>query len=159
MKIDNECVVSFHFTLKNDEGKILSSSEGQDPLSYLHGAGNMVPGLEKEMAGKTINDKFSVSITPAEGYGEYNDDLIQKFSRDMFEGTDKIEVGMSFHTQTEHGKQAVSVIGFDENTVTVDGNHPLAGAVLHFDLEVTGVREATDEEIEHGRVIEPNVHH
>jgi FKBP-type peptidyl-prolyl cis-trans isomerase SlyD len=150
MKINAQAVASFHYTLKNDAGDTIDTSSNQEPLSYLHGANNIVPGLEKEMVGKSVGDKFSVVVSPAEGYGEYNESLQQELPKSMFQGVEKIEPGMEFHAQTQHGQEIVAVTKVEGDTVTVDGNHPLAGQNLHFDIEVTEVREASAEEINHG---------
>jgi len=148
-------VASIHYTLKNDEGQILDSSEGQEPLAYLHGAQNLVPGLEKQLEGKTVGDKFSAVVEPEEAYGETDPSLIQELPRTMFGGVDTIEVGMEFHAETQNGRQVVEVIEVEEDTVTINGNHPLAGARLNFDIEVTDIRDATEEELSHGHVHAP----
>jgi FKBP-type peptidyl-prolyl cis-trans isomerase SlyD len=152
MNITTKSVASFHYTLKNDAGETLDSSEGQEPLSYLHGAQNIVPGLEKELEGKTVGDKLSVTVKPEEGYGEFDESLLQDLPKSMFTGVEEIEPGMEFHAQTQHGLQIVAVKKVEEETVTVDGNHPLAGQNLHFTVEITEVREASKEEIEHGYI-------
>ena len=152
MNISNDCVAGIHYTLKNKDGEILDSSLDSEPLLYLHGAQNIVPGLEKELAGKTIGDTLSVIVTPDEGYGNYNKGLLQELPRDMFSGIDLIEVGMEFHAETQYGRQVVEVTKVENDTITVDGNHPLAGKNLHFDVEIVEVREATKEEIDHGHV-------
>ena len=159
MNIINECVAAFHYTLKNDAVEVVDSSEGQEPLYYLHGAHNIVPGLEKALEGKTVGDKLSVTVEPAEGYGDHDEALMQELPRSMFTGVDKIEVGMEFHAQTEMGQQVVAVTKVDDETVTVDSNHPLAGQNLHFEVEITEVREASKEELDHGHVHGPGGHH
>jgi len=158
MNISNDCVAGIHYTLKNDAGEVLDSSIDAEPLLYLHGAQNIVPGLEKELAGKALGDKISVVVAPAEGYGDYNDSLLQELPSNMFSGVDSIEVGMEFHAETQHGKQIVAVTKVENDTVTVDGNHPLAGQNLHFDVEIVEVREALKEEIDHGHVHGPGGH-
>lgn len=150
MNISENCVASFHYTLTDKEGKVIDSSEGRDPLAYLHGANNIIPGLEKELEGKAAGDKLKVEVPASEAYGERNDAMMQELPANMFTGVDKVEVGMEFHAQTENGTQVVSVAAVDGDTITVDANHPLAGVDLNFDVEVTDVREATDEEKEHG---------
>lgn len=152
MKITNKCVASFHYTLTNASGEVIDSSEGRDPLGYLHGASNIVPGLEKELEGKAAGEKLSVVVKPEEGYGQYDENLKQELPRSMFSGVETIEAGMEFHAQTQNGMQVVSVSKVDGDNITVDGNHPLAGQDLHFDVEITEVRDATEEEIEHGHV-------
>lgn len=159
MNISNNCVASFHYTLTDSTGKVLDSSEGQEPLSYLHGAGNIIPGLEKALVGKTVGDKLNVSVAAAEAYGERDDSMVQQLDSSMFSGIDQIEVGMEFHAETEHGLQVVTVTNVDGDQVTIDGNHPLAGVDLNFDVEVTEVREATEEEISHGHAHGVGGHH
>ena len=159
MNISNNCVASFHYTLTDSTGKVLDSSEGQEPLSYLHGAGNIIPGLEKALVGKAVGDKLNVSVAAAEAYGERDDAMVQQLDSSMFSGIDQIEVGMEFHAETEHGLQVVTVTGVEGDQVTIDGNHPLAGVDLNFDVEVTDVREATEEEIAHGHAQGAGGHH
>ncbi|MBU2886853.1 peptidylprolyl isomerase [Gilvimarinus agarilyticus] len=150
MNISDNCVASFHYTLTDKEGKVLDSSDGREPLAYLHGASNIIPGLEKELVGKQVGDKLKVDVPAAEAYGERNDEMMQELPASMFTGVEKIEVGMEFHAQTEQGTQVVSIAAVDGDNVTVDANHPLAGVDLTFDVEITDVREATSEEQEHG---------
>lgn len=159
MNISNNCVASFHYTLTDSTGKVLDSSEGQEPLSYLHGAGNIIPGLEKALVGKAVGDKLNVSVVAAEAYGERDDAMVQQLDSSMFSGIDQIEVGMEFHAETEHGLQVVTVTGVEGDQVTIDGNHPLAGVDLNFDVEVTDVREATEDEIAHGHAHGAGGHH
>jgi len=156
MKISNNSVASFHYTLKNDAGEILDSSSGQEPMSYLQGASNIVPGLENEMEGKSVGDSFSIVISPAKGYGEVNENLLQELPKSMFAGVDNIEPGMEFQAQTEHGQQIIAVTKVEGDTITVDGNHPLAGENLHFEIEVTDIREASQEELNQGHVNGPS---
>ena len=153
MKIANESVVSIHYTLTDDDGALLDSSDGRDPLRYLHGAGNIIPGLEKALEGAVKGDAKKVTVSPKDGYGEHDKELVQALPRNMFTGIDKIEAGMEFQAQSPTGEeQFVVVKEVTEETVTVDGNHALAGKTLHFDVKVEEVREATDEEKDHGHV-------
>jgi FKBP-type peptidyl-prolyl cis-trans isomerase SlyD len=152
MTITANKVALIHYTLKNPDGEVLDSSEGQEPLAYLHGFMNLVPGLEKALEGKQVGDKFNIVISAEEGYGEFDAELVQELPKSMFGGVDDIEVGMEFHAETPNGMQVVEVIDVDEDTVTIDGNHPLAGIDLHFDVEITAIREATAEELQHGHV-------
>jgi FKBP-type peptidyl-prolyl cis-trans isomerase SlyD len=153
MTIKENSAVSFHYTLTDDDGQTLDSSAGKDPLAYLHGAGNIIPGLENALAGKQIGDSMVVAVTAAEGYGEVQQELIQEVPRDAFQGVDSIEVGMQFEAQTgQGGSVPVTVTAVTEELVTVDGNHPLAGKNLNFDVSIESVREATEEELEHGHV-------
>jgi FKBP-type peptidyl-prolyl cis-trans isomerase SlyD len=158
MNITKDSVASFHYTLKDDDGNTIDTSEGQEPLPYLHGAGNIVPGLERELEGKVIGDKVSVIVKPVDGYGELNETLKQELPKSMFAGIDDIEAGMDFQAETDNGQEMVTVTNVEGDTVTIDGNHPLAGKNLHFDVEVTEVREASSEELEHGHVHGPGGH-
>jgi len=151
MKIQKNSVVSFHYALTDDEGKNLDSSSGGDPLDYLHGAGNIIPGLEKALEGKSAGDSLKVPVVAAEGYGEVQQELIQEVPKTAFQGVDAIEVGMQFEAQTSQGGTVpVTVTAVTDEMVTVDGNHPLAGVNLHFDVSIEAVRKATEEEIAEG---------
>lgn len=152
MKIGNNKVVGIHYTLSNDAGEQLDSSEGSEPLHYLHGAGNIVVGLENALADKSTGDSLTVVVQPEEGYGERNEGLVQSVPRTLFQGVDTIEVGSRFEAQSEQGPISVVVTEVEEENIVVDGNHPLAGQALHFDVTVTEVREASAEEIDHGHV-------
>ena len=155
MIIANDSVVAFHYTLTDDNGTEIDSSKGQDPLTYLHGHGGIIPGLERELAGKTTGDAMKVTVQPAEGYGELNPELIQPVPRAAFQGVDQIEVGMQFQAQGQGGQmQTVVVKEVDDENVTVDANHPLAGQVLNFDVSIESVRAASEEELSHGHVHE-----
>jgi len=152
MQIAQNSVVAFHYTLTNDEGEVLDSSEGREPLTYLHGAGNIIPGLEKELEGRGAGEKLNVKVAPEEGYGELQEQLMQEVPRDAFQGVENVEPGMQFQAQTQGGPLMVTVKKVEGDTVVVDGNHPLAGQHLNFDVEIAEVREASEEEVEHGHV-------
>lgn len=153
MQIGAKKAVSIDYTLKNDEGEVLDSSEGQSPLVYLHGAGNLIVGLEKALEGKQAGDHVVVSIEPEEAYGEFNPELVATLKRAMFEGVDTLEVGMQFHASApDGGMQVVTVRDVDGDDVVVDGNHPLAGQRLNFDVKVVEVREASADELAHGHI-------
>ncbi len=152
MQIAQNSVVAFHYTLTNDAGEVLDSSEGRDPLTYLHGSGNIIPGLEKELEGHGSGDKLQVAVAPEEGYGEVQPALVQEVPRDAFQGVDEVQPGMQFQAQTQEGPLMVTITKVEGDTVTVDGNHPLAGEKLNFDVEIAEVREATEEEVSHGHV-------
>ena len=154
MVISENCVVSIHYTLTDKDGDVLDSSEGQEPLHYLHGASNIIPGLEKKLVGKKVGDQLNVVVEPAEGYGEHQAQLVQSVPRSAFDGVDKIKPGMQFQAQSDQGPMHVIVTEISDETVTVDGNHPLAGQTLHFDVTVEQVREATAEELSHGHTHE-----
>lgn len=160
MQIASNSVVSIHYTLTGDDGNIIDSSAGNDPLVYLHGAGNIIPGLENALVGKSAGDALTVRVVPAEGYGEVVMDLIQQVPREMFQGTDSIEPGMTFQAQDQSGYvQHVTVTAVNDSTVTIDANHPLAGQHLNFDVTIVAVRQASQEELDHGHVHGPGGHH
>jgi FKBP-type peptidyl-prolyl cis-trans isomerase SlyD len=159
MKISDQSVVSFHFTLKNDEGEVLDSSAGNDPLTYLHGAGNIIPGLENALVDKKVGDKFDVTLTPEQGYGARDEKLLQKIPKNQFPDPDKLQEGMQFQINGPQGPLVLTVLEVTENDVVVDGNPELAGQTLHFNIEVSEVRAASAEELEHGHVHGPGGHH
>jgi FKBP-type peptidyl-prolyl cis-trans isomerase SlyD len=151
--IEEDTVVSMHYTLTDDEGNVIDSSEGNEPLTYLQGAGNIIPGLERAMVGKSEGDTLHVSVEPEDGYGEVLGELIKEVERSAFEGIDDIEIGMAFQAETENGMaQQVVVVDVNDEHVTIDANHALAGKPLNFTVEVIAVRSATEEEIAHGHV-------
>lgn len=152
MKIADNAVVAIHYTLKDSTGDVLDSSEQQEPLNYLHGAGNIIAGLESALLEKSVGDALEVTVEPAEAYGERNENLVQTVPRSSFEGVEQIDVGAKFEASTDQGPVSVVVTEVTEDSVVVDGNHPLAGQTLHFSVEVIEVREASAEEIDHGHV-------
>lgn len=152
--------VSIDYTLKNDAGETLDSSQGGAPLVYLHGAGNIIGGLEKALEGKSVGDELNVSVEPADAYGEYSAELVANLNRSMFEGVDELEVGMQFHASGPDGSmQIVTIRDIDGDDVTVDGNHPLAGQRLNFEVKVVDVRDASAEEVAHGHIHGEGGHH
>ena len=159
MQVADNMAVSIHYTLTNDDGEILDSSIGDQPLVYLHGTGNIIPGLEDALYGKTVADKFKVRIAAKDAYGEKNDEMVQVIPRDMFEGIDELEVGMQFHADVSSGSGQVTIINIDGDDITIDGNHSLAGMPLTFDVEVVEIRPATKEEAEHGHIHGAGCHH
>ncbi len=159
MQIADNKAVLIHYTLTNLDDEVMDSSAGGEPLAYLHGKGNIVPGLEKELLGKKAGDKVNVEVSPEEGYGELNEELIQEVERAAFEGVESIEVGMRFMAQTAWGQQPVVVTAVTDETIIVDGNHPLADQTLKFDVEVVEVRDASEEELEHGHAHGEGGHH
>jgi FKBP-type peptidyl-prolyl cis-trans isomerase SlyD len=159
MSITQDQVVTLHYTLRDDAGEIIDSSPHGEPLAYLHGHGNLVPGLERELSGKRAGDRLQVTVSPADGYGEYDQALVQRVPRRALKGLANLRVGMRLQAQTGHGARAVTVTQITGDMVTLDGNHPLAGKNLHFQVEVGEVRAATDEELSHGHVHGPGGHH
>lgn len=152
MTISHHKVVTIDYTLKNAQGEVLDSSEGEEPLVYLHGAENIVVGLERELEGKAVGDSLNTIVSPEDGYGVRNEELVAAVPREMFESDMEIEVGMNFQAETDQGVQVVNIVATNDEEVTVDGNHPLADEALHFDVTVRAIREATAEELEHGHV-------
>ncbi|ESS72968.1 FKBP-type peptidyl-prolyl cis-trans isomerase SlyD [Methyloglobulus morosus KoM1] len=159
MQIANNTAVSIHYTLTNDAGEELDSTVGGEPMVYLHGSGNIISGLEKALHHKNVGDKLNVRVEAADAYGEFSDDMIQVVSREMFDGIDKVEVGMQFHAAVNSGSGIITVIKIDGDEITVDGNHPMAGQSLNFDVEIVGVRLATKEELSHGHIHGAGCHH
>lgn len=162
MTIKSDSVVSIHYTLKDDGGQVIDSSESGDPLTYLHGHGQLISGLERHLEGRAAGDKLNVTIPPADGYGEYDNALVEHVPRRALKGITNVKVGMQLRAQSDHeghGGRTVTVTRVAGDMVTIDGNHPLAGKNLNFDVEVAAVREATAEELEHGHVHGPGGHH
>lgn len=151
MIISENAAVLFHYTLTDEEGTQLDSSKGKEPLAYLHGHKNIIPGLEQAMEGKQADDVMVVTVEAADAYGEFQEQMIQEVPRKTFQADD-INVGMRFEAQTPNGPMSVVVTEVTDETVTVDGNHPLAGKTLTFDVRIDTVREATEEELTHGHV-------
>ncbi len=160
MQIADDRVVFIHYTLKNAGGKVIDSSRDQDPLGYIQGHGNIISGLEKALAGKSEGDRLTVTLEPADAYGERDESLVKAMSREQnFSQVSDLEPGMQFQTRTEEGIRVVTVSSVEGDEVIVDANHPLAGETLTFDVEIAGVREPTQEELSHGHVHGPGGHH
>jgi FKBP-type peptidyl-prolyl cis-trans isomerase SlyD len=159
MQIADDMVASIHYTLTDAAGQVIDASPPGQPLLYLHGAGNIVPGLEQALNGCSAGDRFKVDVVPEQGYGVHHPQLVQVVPRGAFQGVTSIEPGMQFEAQGDEGPMLVTVTAVDAHNVTVDGNHPLAGEILHFAIEVADVRAATAEELEHGHVHSPGGHH
>lgn len=158
MTIEKDKVVSIDYTLTNDSGEKIDTSEGREPLTYIQGYQNIIPGLEKELEGKSVGDKLNAVIPPEEAYGTFQQSLIQEVSKDVFQGVDSVEVGMQFQAQMENGPVIVTVTKVEDTQVTIDGNHPLADQTLNFDVEIKHIRDATEEELSHGHVHGPQGH-
>ena len=159
MKISDKCIVSMNYKLTDTKGALLDQS-ADAPLTYLHGTGSLIPGLEKELEGKSAGDKVEVSVPPAEAYGEIAPQLIQKLPLNIFNGVEKVEIGMEFEASGAEGQvMVVRVEDVQGDEVTVNGNHPLAGKTLNFDVDIVEVREASEEELEHGHAHGAGGHH
>ena len=157
MKVEKNKVVSIHYTLTNNEGKVLDSSGGKDPLAYIHGNGNLIPGLEEDLEGKEAGYKKDVVISPEKGYGKRDKELIQTLDKSKF-GEDEIQLGMKFNADGDQGTHVVTVTKIEGDQVTIDGNHELAGVSLNFKVEIVEVREPTPDELDHGHVHGPGGH-
>lgn len=159
MTIKTNSVVSMNYTLKDENGNILDTSEGRSPLVYLHGVGGLIPGLESELNGKVKGDKLNVVVAPEDAYGTRKEELMQIVPKSGFQGDEELVVGMQVQMQTEQGPVIASVSKIEGEDVTLDLNHPLADVTLHFDVEVVNVREASADEISHGHVHGEGGHH
>jgi len=159
MKIQKDRVAYFHYTLRDQANEMLDSSQGEDPLGYIHGHENLIPGLEQALEGKQAGDTFQVTVEPDDAYGQRDEGLVETIEREQFEGVDEIEVGMRFRTESDDGDQIVTVTDINDEIITIDANHPLAAEKLTFEVEVTEVREATDAERQHGHVHDGDHHH
>ena len=159
MQIKTNAVVSIHYTLTDKSGEVLDTSDGQEPLAYLHGRGNLISGLEKELEGKEEGDKLNVTIPPEDAYGIRDEQLVRKVSRSSFKDIQELQPGMQFQSQSDNGVEIFTITKIEGNEVTIDGNHALADVALTFDVEVTEIREATEEELAHGHVHGPGGHH
>ncbi len=158
MKIGKNAVVSMHYTLKAADGQILDTSEGKPPLSFIHGIGQLIPGLEKELEGKEAGNHVDAVIAAEEAYGQYNKDMVFKVSKDGFRGEEELKEGMQVEVELDDGKSIAEVTKIEGDEVTLDLNHPLAGMELSFSVDITEVREASAEELSHGHVHGPGGH-
>ncbi|MEC4087430.1 peptidylprolyl isomerase [Pseudoalteromonas rubra] len=151
MKIAPNTVVKMHYAVLDNDDNSIDNTFDDEPLEFIVGTGYLISGLEEALMSKQAGDKLSVSVEPQNGYGERHDNLMQAVPKSMFEDME-VEVGMQFRATTDDGEQTVIVIGVEGDDVIVDGNHPLAGITLNFDVEILEVREATAEELAHGHV-------
>jgi FKBP-type peptidyl-prolyl cis-trans isomerase SlyD len=148
MNISHHKAVTLNYTLSDDAGVILDTSKGREPLTYIHGTNGLIPGFESALDGRSPEDSFSFSLAPKDGYGEYNKSLIFSLPRERFAEIDDLREGLQFAVNGPQGAMVMTVTSVGEKDVTLDGNHPLAGSTLHFEVEVLDVRDATPEEIE-----------
>ena len=160
MQISSQKVATFHYTLTNDDNEVLDSSDGGDPLAYIHGIGNLISGLEQHLEGKGAGDQFMAAIAAAQAYGERDEELVQTLGKESFAEIEDLRVGLQLEASGDDDEsRIVTVVAVEGDRVTVDGNHPLAGQTLHFDVNVVSVREATATELDHGHVHGPGGHH
>jgi FKBP-type peptidyl-prolyl cis-trans isomerase SlyD len=158
MQIAKNTVATIDYTLTDPSGQVIDTSKGRQPLAYLHGASNIIPGLESALEGRGAGESLAVTVPPEQGYGPRDPNLVQPVPRSNFQGISEIKPGMQFQAQTPDGARVVTVVNVDPQNVTVDANHPLAGVELKFDVKVVDVRPATPEEVTHGHVHGPNGH-
>jgi FKBP-type peptidyl-prolyl cis-trans isomerase SlyD len=159
MQIADDMAVLIHYKVSNEGGEVLDSSDGDEPLAYIQGQGEIVPGLEQALLGKSAGDRVQITVEPKLGYGEYDEDKVQTVPRNAFEEEADIQPGMRFQAEGEDGDVLVTVTDVNAEEVTIDANHPLAGQTLNFDVQVVSVRACTPEELEHGHIHGPNGHH
>jgi FKBP-type peptidyl-prolyl cis-trans isomerase SlyD len=159
MSINDNDVVHFHYTLKNEHGETLESSHNGQPVVYLHGQGAMIPGLEKAITGRKAGDSFSVTVPPEDAYGPRHEDALQRVAIKHLHGAKTWKPGMTAVVETNQGPRQVLIVKVGKFMADVDLNHPLAGKTLSFDVEITEVRAATEEELAHGHVHGPGGHH
>ena len=152
MKIAKDKVGIIHYTLKDDHGAVLDSSQGKDPLSYVHGMQNLIPGMEKALEGKGAGERLNIVIPPEEGYGRRDAALVNQVPLSDFPDKNDVKQGAQFHAQTRQGTRIATVVRVEGESVTLDFNHPLSDVTLHFDVEIVDVRDATPDEIAHGHV-------
>jgi len=160
MTITKNSIATLHYTLKDDAGEVLDIADDNNPFLYMHGVGGMIPGLEKALENRAAGENVVVSVPPAEAYGERNPDLTQDVPREMFGEVDDddMKVGAQFQAQTDQGVEIITVAAIEGDTIKIDGNHPMAGETLHFDVNILDIRDATDEEISHGHPHGPGGH-
>lgn len=159
MQIKENSVVNIHYTLTNDAGEVLDSSSGKEPLMYMHGHNNLIPGLEDQLAGKKAGDQFNADVEAEDAYGLHHEEAIQQIPLSALANIPNLEIGMQLQASTDQGPVAVRVAEINDDHVVLDGNHPLAGERLHFAVEVVSVRDATPSELEHGHAHGGDGHH
>ena len=159
MQISEQKVVTMNYEVVDDQGQLIDRSEEGGPLAYIHGNGQLIPGLETALEGRGKGDKVAVDVPPEQGYGERDEEGVQTVARNQFDDSVEIEVGMQFEAQDDdEGHQIVTVVAVDGENITLDTNHPLAGKSLRFEVEILDVRDASAEELSHGHVHGPGGH-
>jgi len=147
MQVGKDTVVAIDYTLRDENNEVLDSSQEGEPLEYVHGGGNIIPGLESALEGSEPGQNMNVTVEPDEAYGHRNEELKQEVPKDMFQGAESVEPGMRFQAQTQEGSSIVTGASVQDESVTVDANHPLAGQTLKFEVTVNNVREATEDDL------------
>ena len=156
MKISNNKVATFDYTVSNESGEILDSSKEAGSLPYIHGIGSLIRGLESAMEGRSPGDSFSVTVPPAQGYGEWDETLVDVVPKSAIDGIENLEVGHRIQIKDHAGARIASVTKLEEDRITLDGNHPMVGVTLKFDIDIIDVRDASKEELEHGHIMGPD---
>lgn len=159
MKVAKDLVVSLAYQVRTADGVLVDESGATEPLEYLHGHGSLISGLEKALEGHEPGERFDVSVTANEAYGEHDEDLVQQVPKTVFGEVDDLQIGMRFIAETDQGPVPVEITHVAEDHVVVDGNHMLAGQDLNFNVEIMDIREATTEELKHGHVHGAHHHH
>ena len=160
MQIANDRAVLIHYKVSNSGGEVVDTSDGEEPLAYIHGQGDIVPGLEQALLGKSAGERVKITVSPEQGYGEWDEDKVQTVPRAAFEDGGEIAPGMRFQAQGDDGEDViVTVTRVSNDEITIDANHPLAGQTLNFDVEIVSVRECTEEELAHGHIHGPGDGH
>jgi FKBP-type peptidyl-prolyl cis-trans isomerase SlyD len=152
MNITKNSVVVMHYAVSDSDDTLIDSSYDHKPMAIIQGSGYLIPGLEEALEGHQADDKFEVNVSAEQAYGPRHDDYVQSVQKDLLQGVEDLAVGTQLRATTDEGEQTVIVIDISDDVVTVDGNHPLAGLDLKFDVEILEVREATAEELEHGHI-------
>ena len=159
MQVSEQKVVTMNYEVADDQGQLIDRSEEGGPLAYIHGNGQLIPGLESALEGRGKGDKVAVDVPPEQGYGERDEKGVQTVARNQFDDSVEIEVGMQFEAEDDNeGHQIVTVAAVDGENITLDTNHPLAGKNLRFEVEILDVRDASAEELSHGHVHGPGGH-
>ncbi len=160
MVVAQHKVVSIHYKVVDDDSdELIDSSENGDPMTYLHGARNLIPGLEQALEGKQAGDALEVTVEAADAYGEYSEDRVHQVPREALAEVERVEPGVTVVANTEQGPVNLVIVEVGDEEVKLDANHPLAGRRLRFDVSVEEVRDATEEEISHGHAHGPGGHH
>tara|TARA_B100001079_G_scaffold269598_1_gene282143 strand:- start:18 stop:500 length:483 start_codon:yes stop_codon:yes gene_type:complete len=153
MTVKKDKVVEMHYTLKNDANEVIDSSQGKEPMPFLQGHGNIIPGLESALEGMKVGESCDISVKPEDAYGVHRPEAIQEIPMEALKGIEDLQVGMELQSQDEQGNQfIVRVEEIKEETVLINANHPLAGETLHFNVSIENVREASEDELKHGHV-------
>jgi FKBP-type peptidyl-prolyl cis-trans isomerase SlyD len=158
MTVQKSRVVTIDYTLTGEDGAVLDTSSGQEPLSYIHGTGSIISGLEAALEGKSPQDQLAVCVAPQDAYGLRDESFVFPLPRKQFREVEDLAVGMQFQLLDEEVERVATVVRINDREVIVDANHPFAGMTLRFEVTVVSVREATEEELSHGHVHDGDGH-